>query len=156
MSDIRIRPIEPDDAGETLTLQRAAFVQEAQIYGGTDMPALTQTLEQVAAELSDNLGSVALLGTRMVGVVRARRDDDLLLIGRLAIAPDVQGAGIGSALLAAAEERGRDAGCTHAELFTGSMSEANLRLYRREGYVESERVPSGEGVAEIYLRKQLG
>lgn len=155
MSDIRIRPIERDDAGETLTLQRAAFVQEAQIYGGTDMPALTQTLVELETELADNLGCVAHLGARMVGVVRARRDADLLLIGRLAIAPDIQGEGVGSALLAAVERRGREVGCTSAELFTGSLSEANLRLYEREGYAESERVPTGDGIAEVYLRKAL-
>ncbi len=155
MSDVTIRPIAPDDAGEVMTLQRAAFVQEAQIYGSVDMPALTQTLEAVVAELVNNDGCVAHIGPRMVGAVRARRDGALLLIGRIAIAPDVQGEGVGSALLAAVEQRGREQGCTEAELFTGSLSEANLRLYEREGYTETERVPSGDGVSEVYLRKPL-
>ena len=62
MSDIEIRPITPADAGEVLTLQRAAFVQEAQIYGSTDMPPLTQTLEELEAELVENLGRVAVDG----------------------------------------------------------------------------------------------
>jgi predicted N-acetyltransferase YhbS len=155
VSDVTIRPITPDDAGEVMTLQRAAFVQEAQIYGSVDMPALSQTLEAVVAELAGNDGCVAHIGARMVGAVRARRDGTLLLIGRIAIAPDVQGEGVGSQLLAAVEERGRQQGCTEAELFTGSLSEANLRLYAREGYAETQRVPSGDGIEEIYLRKQL-
>ena len=155
MSDVTIRPITPEDAGEVMTLQRAAFVQEAQIYGSVDMPALSQTLEAVVAELAGNDGCVAHIGPRMVGAVRARRDSALLLIGRIAIAPDMQGEGIGSQLLAAVEERGRQQGCTEAELFTGSLSEANLRLYDREGYTETQRVPSGDGIEEIYLRKQL-
>lgn len=155
MSDIRIRHISPDDAGEVMTLQRAAFVQEAQIYGSVDMAPFSQTLDEVTAELAENDGCVALDGTRMIGAVRARHDGELLLIGRIAIAPDLQGAGIGSRLLAAVEERGREAGCAEAELFTGSLSEANLRLYKREGYVESERVETGGGVAEVYLRKPL-
>ncbi|MCO7203539.1 GNAT family N-acetyltransferase [Microbacterium sp. CnD16-F] len=155
MSTARIRPITVDDAGEVLTLQRAAFVQEALIYDAVDMPPLTQTLDEVRAELEDNLGCVALDGERMVGCVRARVDGDLLLIGRIAIAPDQQGSGLGTALLSAVEERGREAGATTAELFTGSLSEANLRLYEREGYEESERVPGDDGTAQVFLRKQL-
>ena len=155
MSTARIRPISIDDAGEVLTLQRAAFVQEALIYDAVDMPPLTQTLDEVRAELEDNLGCVALDGERMVGCVRARVDGDLLLIGRIAIAPDQQGSGLGTALLSAVEERGREAGATTAELFTGSLSEANLRLYEREGYEESERVPGDDGTAQVFLRKQL-
>lgn len=138
-----------------LTLQRAAFVQEAIVYDSVDMPAFHQTLEELAAELRENLGCVALIGPRVVGAARARMADDTLLIGRIAIAPDVQGAGIGSALLDAVEERGRSAGATSAELFTGRLSEANLRLYARQGYVEFERAGGDSGADEVYLRKTL-
>jgi len=155
MSDVTTRPIRPEDAGEVLTLQRAAFVSEALIYDSVHMPPLTQTLEEVEAELRENLGCVALIGTRIVGAARAVRDGDLLLIGRIAIAPDQQGQGIGSTLLEAVEARGREAGATEAELFTGSLSEANLRLYERVGYVESERVDTGDGIEQIFLRKRL-
>jgi GNAT superfamily N-acetyltransferase len=153
--DIAVRPIRPEDAGEVMTLQRAAFVQEALIYGTPNMPPLTQTLAEVESELQQNDGCVAHIGPRMVGAVRARCDGDLLLIGRIAIAPDQQGRGIGSRLLAAVEAAGRDAGATEAELFTGSLSEANLRLYEREGYVESERVDGDDGIQQVFLRKRL-
>lgn len=150
-----IRPIEVRDSGQVLTLQRAAFVQEALIYRDPDMPALTQSLEELESELSDNLGCVALVGERVVGAARARASADVLLVGRIAIAPDMQGEGLGSALLEAVEGRGRANGCRVAELFTGSLSEANLRLYTKLGYRESERVEQGGGIAEIYLRKEL-
>lgn len=146
-----IRDIRTDDAGQVLTIQRAAFASEALIYGDPDMPALTQTLEEVEAELVENLGCVAVDGDRVVGAVRARIDGDLLLIGRIAIAPDQQGGGIGSRLLAAVEERGRTAGAREAELFTGPLSEANQRLYEREGYHRSETTDGGE----IFYRKPL-
>ena len=153
--DIDILPITPDDAGEALTLQRAAFVQEALIYDSVQMPPLTQSLDELRAELVDNLGCVARERGRMLGAVRAQRDGDLLLIGRIAIAPDVQGKGIGSRLLDAVEARGREAGCREAELFTGSLSEANLRLYVRAGYRESGRVEEDEGIEQVFLRKRL-
>ncbi|APZ35735.1 GNAT family N-acetyltransferase [Microbacterium aurum] len=149
---MRILPLRPSDAGEVLTIQRAAFVSEAQIYGSADMSPLTQTLAEVEAELEGADGWVARIGGRLVGVIRTRTADDLLLIGRIAIAPDMQGAGIGRRLLAAAEE---STGAAEAELFTGSLSEANLRLYRDCGYVETERVDQGDGTAQVFLRKRL-
>ena len=155
MDDLTVRPIRPDDAGEVMTLQRAAFVQEALIYGTPEMPPLTQTLEEVESELHENIGCVALDGPRMVGAVRARLDGSLLLVGRIAIAPDRTGEGIGTTLLAAVERRGAEAGATEAELFTGSLSEANLRLYEREGYVETERVQGDDGTEQVFLRKRL-
>ncbi|TDN91365.1 GNAT family N-acetyltransferase [Microbacterium sp. BK668] len=153
--DVSVRDIRVEDAGEVLTLQRAAFVQEALIYGSAEMPPLTQTLEELEHELHENLGCVALEGTRMIGAVRARMDGALLLVGRISIAPDAQGKGIGTLLLAEVERRGREAGATQSELFTGSLSEANLRLYEREGYAESQRVPGDDGTAQVFMRKAL-
>lgn len=149
---IQLAPISPADAGEVLTIQRAAFVSEARIYGSVDMPPLTQTLAELEAELFDAQGWVARVDGRLVGALRAREEDHLLLIGRIAIAPDQQGRGIGHALLKAAEE---SSGADEAELFTGSLSEANIRLYESCGYVESERVDKGGGIQEIFFRKKL-
>ena len=150
--ELELSPISVADAGEVLTVQRAAFVSEAQIYGSADMPPLTQTLEELEAELRENDGWVARVGGRLVGALRSREADGLLLIGRIAIAPDMQGSGIGRALLAAAESH---SGAQEAELFTGSLSEANIRLYESCGYAETERVDKGDGVQEVYLRKRL-
>lgn len=149
---VQIERIGVADAGEVLTIQRAAFVSEALIYGSVDMPPLTQTLEEVEAELRDAYGWVARIDGRLVGAIRAREDDGLLLIGRIAIAPDMQGSGIGQMLLDAAESHST---ADEAELFTGSLSEANLRLYERCGYRETQRVEQGEGIQEVYLRKPL-
>lgn len=149
---IVLSPISVDDAGEVLTVQRAAFVSEALIYGSVDMPPLTQTLEELEAELRAGEGWVARLAGRLVGAIRTREADGLLLIGRIAIAPDQQGSGIGHLLLEAAEST---SGADEAELFTGSLSEANIRLYERCGYRETERVDKGDGVQEVYLRKRL-
>ncbi|WP_336646012.1 GNAT family N-acetyltransferase [Microbacterium sp. USHLN186] len=149
---IRFARIGPADAGEVLTLQRAAFVSEALIYGSVDMPPLTQTLDAVHAELSDCYGWTARADGRLVGALRGRIDGDLLLVGRIAIAPDMQGEGIGRSLLEQAE-RASDA--AEAELFTGSLSEANLRLYESCGYRISQRVPQDDGTEQIFLRKRL-
>lgn len=147
-----IARISEADAGEVMTLQRAAFVSEAQIYGSADMPPLTQTLAEVQAELRAGDGFTARLDGRLVGAIRFVEDEDLLLIGRIAIAPDMQGEGIGRMLLEAAE---KSSSAAEAELFTGSLSEANLRLYAKCGYEERERVPDGAGAAQVFMRKSL-
>ena len=149
--DLHIRPITLNDAGEVLTVQRAAFVQEGVVYDTIDIPGLVQTLDELKAELAINDGCVAHIGHRMVGAVRARVVDGVLMIARLTVVPDLQGKGIGTRLLAAVEAR-TDA--AEAELNTGSLSEGNLRLYRRQGYVETRRVVL-PGVELVYLRKRL-
>jgi len=152
MASVEIRPITPEDAGQVLTLQRAAFVSEAQIYGDPDQPALTQTLAQLAAELRGARGFVATQDGRIVGALRATERDDLLQIGRIAVGPDVQGEGIGGRLLDAIESATT---CSEAELFTGSLSEANIALYTSRGYREVERIDQGDGTAQVFLRKRL-
>src|SRR5690606_9225191 len=149
---VQLQRVTPDDAGEVLTVQRAAFVSEALIYGTVQMPPLTQTLDQVRAELTDNLGWVARVDGRLVGVIRAVQDEDLLLVGRIAIAPDMQGEGLGRILLSTVEENST---AQVAELFTGSLSEANIRLYESCGYVQSQRVPQDDGTEQIFMRKRL-
>ena len=150
--DVTISRAVAADAGEMLTIQRAAFVSEALIYGDPDMPPLVQTLEELEAELDDAIAWVARTGDRLVGALRCREKDDLLLIGRIAIAPDMQGSGIGRALLEAAEQH---SDAREAELFTGSLSKANIRLYEECGYAITERVDNGDGTEQVFMRKSL-
>ena len=150
--EIVISPITDADAGEVLTVQRAAFVSEAAIYGSVDMPPLTQTLAELEAELRSESGLTARIDGRLVGAIRFVEKDGLLLVGRIAIAPDMQGEGIGRMLLESAEQ---SSSARIAELFTGSLSEANIRLYESCGYEEHERVPDGDGTEQVFLRKRL-
>lgn len=130
------------DAGEVLTLQRAAFVSEAVVYEELGLPALHQTLEELVAELAET--NVVELGVReegrLLGAVRLRLVARVVHLGRLTVAPDRQGEGIGGALLDAADSVFPDA--DEILLFTGDRSRGNIALYERHGYVESERVPT--------------
>ena len=132
------------DAGEVLTLQRAAYVTEAQAHGDLDMPPLTQSLEHLREELSepDDLARGLRDQGRLVASVRVRVTGEDAELGRLVVAPDRQGRGLGSSLLREVEielpERVRV-----IRLFTGEHSLANQRLYARHGYVEDHRTPAG-------------
>ena len=84
--------------------------------------------------------------------MRGQVHDGTCLIARLVVAPDVQGRGIGRALLAAVEAAhvGRVA---RFALFTGHRSEGNLRLYRSTGYVETHTVELDASVSLVHLVK---
>ena len=146
---------DPDDAGELLTLQRAAYATEARLYGDPELPAMVQTLGELTAELAQGLAFTATRGARIVGAVRGRLADGVLHVGRLTVAPDQQGQGIGTALLAEVEAAAPP-GTTRATLFTGSRSEANLRLYERLGYREERREQLTPSVELVHLSKPLG
>ncbi|WBB72069.1 GNAT family N-acetyltransferase [Micromonospora sp. WMMD1128] len=60
-------------------------------------------------------------------------DGDTAHVGRLSVAPDQQGRGIGGRLLAAIEAACADRVARFA-LFTGARSAENLGLYARRGY----------------------
>jgi len=144
-----VAPLAVQDAGELLTLQRAAYASEAQIYRDPFLPALTQTLDELTAELRGPGLGLRSSG-RLIGAVRWRVDGGVAHIGRLTVAPDLQGRGIGTRLLRAAEQA---SGAGRFELFTGHLSEANIRLYEREGYRVDRREPLHAGVDLVYLVK---
>lgn len=156
MDEIRVGSARPEDAGEILTLQRAAYVAEAQLYGDPFIPPLVESLEQIQRVLNDRDAVVlkAVVGTRLVGAVRAQFSDQTCLIGRLVVAPDLQGAGIGSQLMKQLEEQvtGR---ATALVLFTGHQSAGNLRLCRRLGYTETHRERVAAHLTLVHMRKTL-
>ncbi len=111
-----VRPAAVEDAGEILTVQRAAFVSEAQLNERADLPPLTETLAEVTEAVVDPDVLVLVAerpgprGPRLVGSARVRLDPATATayVGRIAAAPDLQGTGIGSALLSAAERSARE------------------------------------------------
>ncbi|GAA2207020.1 GNAT family N-acetyltransferase [Nonomuraea monospora] len=146
-----IERAEPADAGEILTLQRAAYLTEAQLYGDPYIPPLVESLEQVRKVIESALVLKALDGTRIVGAVRGRLSGTACLVGRLVVAPDRQGQGLGTALLRALHEAVPQAEAF--DLFTGHLSEGNLRLYRRLGYRETSRERMDDHLTVVYLRR---
>ena len=153
MIDVLISPVQPADVGEIFTLQRAAYVTEAQLYSDVSLPPLRQTYKELAAELESTLAIKATIGHRIVGAARARLNGSVLHIGRLMVAPDLQGQGIGSQLLTALERAVADR-VDRYTLFTGHLSQANIRLYERHGYVEVRREELKPGVVLVHLDKQ--
>lgn len=150
------RALRVEDAGEVLTLQRAAYVPEARRYRDPELPPLTQTLDEVRAELArpDVVGLGVRDDGRLIAAVRLRIDGAVAHLGRLVVAPDRQGEGIGSSLLAACE-RVLPPEVGEIRLFTGSRSESTIRLYERVGYVRQYETPEGTHDL-VHLTKRFG
>ena len=130
------------DAGELLTLQRACWVQEAVALDSVGVvPALHESLTEVEAALGEWDTRVVRVAGRLVGAVRARPTGDVWDIGRLMVAPDLQGRGHGRWLLALAEALA-PAAATSYRLHTGAGSAANLARYRRAGYRPRPDLPA--------------
>ncbi len=153
--DVSIDRITREHAGELLTVRRAAFVAEAQLYNDPHIPALTQTLEELVADI-ENPAVVTLgawLGTRMVGSIRVGLEGSKATIGRLAVAPDQQAKGIGTKLLFAVLAYLPE-DTTEVWVFTGQNSKHNIAMYNKAGYEHQFDQVSGD-LTYAYLRKLL-
>ena len=120
------------DAAEILALQKLAYQSEALLYDDWSIPPLTQTLDEIEKEFTGtNFLKMRNTG-KIIGSVRGSIHDGTCNVGRLIVHPEFQHKGIGSRLMSAIEAEFPDA--KRFELFTGSRSEGNIRLYERLGY----------------------
>jgi ribosomal protein S18 acetylase RimI-like enzyme len=165
--EVSVRRAVADDAGQVLVLQRAAYVLDAQLYGDPMIEPLTETFEDVKLAVFDpgTVLLVAAAGERVVGFVRGRIDRRSCRIDRLAVAPDRQGVGVGSALVVAIEAAVLDLVVDGGPLGPGPVEElladdadrgqARVRLFVRHGVTETYRDAAGPDRVRIYLRKVL-
>ncbi|RZT84173.1 acetyltransferase (GNAT) family protein [Pseudonocardia sediminis] len=144
-----LAPAGAADAAEILVLQRCCWVTEAIENDRLDVPALHESAEQVRERVRTRPHWTVRLDGRLVGGVGARllADGKTWDIGRLMVAPDLAGRGLGRALLAFAEGQAPP-GVTTFTLFTGERSVRNRRMYARAGYgdVRPARLPDGTPV----------
>lgn len=139
-----------EDLEEILRLQKLAYQSEAAIYGDNNIPPLVQTLEELIAEANYSVVLKYIEDDKIVGSVRAYKKDGTCHIGKLIVHPDYQNRGIGKKLLAAIENQFQG---LRYELFTGHLSEKNLKLYKKLGYREFKTEKIKDGLSLIYLEK---
>jgi ribosomal protein S18 acetylase RimI-like enzyme len=139
------------DAAEILELQKLAYQSEAMIYDDWSIPPLTQTLDAIRKEFTGATFLKACDSGRVIGSVRGSIHNGTCKIGRLIVHTEFQHKGIGSRLMSAIEAEFPDA--NRFELFTGSRSAGNIRLYERLGYniFRTERLSTQVGL--VYMEK---
>ncbi|MTJ92057.1 MAG: GNAT family N-acetyltransferase [Desulfovibrio sp.] len=152
---MNILPVRQQDLSGILALQKAAFTAEAQLVNDWNIPPMTQTLDELAEDLRKGIILKAVNdGGALVGTVRGHLASDGFYIGRLAVLPQWQGRGCGSALLEAIIAHVKKQGQTNRlVLFTSTRSERNLRLYGRFGFRPFKKSTTATGVPLVWLER---
>ena len=152
---VHIRPLTVTQAGELLTVQRAAYLVEARRYGAWDLPPLVETLDEIRNHLAQGTPAFgAFDGTRLIGSVRSRVDGERMEVARLAVAPDVQGGGVGRRLLEAISTRTPEE-VRVVWLFTGAESDENLGFYESAGFVRVSEHLDAVGIRCVTLEQKV-
>lgn len=137
--DLQIAVATPADVGELLTLTHACWLKEGIANNTLQIPAQHETLETLTASLREWTTYVARIEGRLVGSVRGRVQGGPAgpatdwHVGRLMVAPDLQGRGFGRALLEFIEQAAPST-ATSSSLVTGVHSLNNQRMYRKAGF----------------------
>lgn len=131
-----LRIAELADVGELLTLTHACWLSEGRLHHRFDIPPMLETYESLRDSLTQWDTYVVRMGGRLVGSVRGRRAegaDTSWEIGRLMVAPDLQGRGLGRYLLEHIQ-RVIPSDTTQFELIAGINSLDNQRMYKKAGF----------------------
>ncbi len=141
-----------DDAREILQLQKLAYQIEAKRYNDYNISPLKQTLEEIMEQFKSYIFLKAVSDGEIIGTVRAHEDKDTCYVGKLAVRPDMQNRGIGTALMQEIEKCYKS---KRFELFVGAKSDNNIHLYKKLGYRIFKTAKYECGDIEIYYMEKI-
>ena len=142
----------PADVGDLLTCTHACWLREGILNDTLTIPAQHETVESLMASLHEWDTYVLRHDGRFIGSVRGKLVDDTWHIGRLMVVPDLHGRGLGRALLEFIQEVA-PSDATRFELFTGTGSEHNLKLYKKAGF---RGVVQPNGTTVVFTKRRRG
>lgn len=131
---------------------RKGWTTEADLIAGEirsneeDVKQVMQTEGSIFLKFLDEAGVMA-------GCVNLKKQGDRIYLGMFAVDPELQGGGIGGALLKAAEEYGRSIGVGIIYMYVISVRDELVGWYKRKGYQDTgERVPFEENFTGKHLK----
>lgn len=148
----QILKAEVADAEEILKIQKLSYQIEAKRYNNYDITPLKQTLEELKDQFKTHTILKAVSDGKIIGTVRGHEKDGTCYIGRLAVHPDMQNQGIGTALMKEIEKQYNP---KRYELFVGSKSDNNIHLYQKLGYNIYQRDKYECGGIEIFYMEKI-
>lgn len=138
------------DARAMTELARAAYTPYVTRIGREPAPMVA---DYVSAVRKDEAW-VAEEDGRTVGLLVLRYYKDHVLLDNVAVSPDAQKLGVGSALLELAEDNARSAGVSEVRLYTNVAMTENLAYYPRHGYRETHRALQ-DGYQRVFFTKPV-
>ena len=154
MTDARTPPLRtalPHEAGALRDLARAAYAKWVPVLGREPRPMTADYEAQVGQFRFD----VIEMDGRIVASIATEARHGHYWVESVAVAPELQGQGVGQRLLAHAEVLARAAGFAEIRLLTNGKMADTRRLYAKVGYVEDLEEPFWDGTV-VYLSKRLG
>jgi GNAT superfamily N-acetyltransferase len=148
---VELRLARPEDAGAIRALTRAAYAKWVPLIGREPRPMGADYEAAVRAHRFDLLHTDGGLA----GLIETIDEADRLLIENVAVAPAFQGRGLGTRLMAHAEEVAAAFGHGTIGLYTNKRFAENIRLYLRLGYRLDGEEDLGGGVVRVNMSKTL-
>jgi len=149
-SGVPIRPAKAADAPAVAALTDAAYAHYVPRIGRKPMPML----DDHAARISRGEVFVLDQGGEIQGLISLVEVPGSLLIFSIAIAPHVQGRGLGRQLIGFAEDEARRLGISTVQLYTNAKMVENQAIYRHLGFVETRRATE-DGLHRVFMEKRL-
>lgn len=157
--DLTLRRATSEDAAFMRDLARTAYAPYVERVGREPGP-MQEDYDALVLEAECWIASIPAASTddaaprQDVGYLVLSYHPDHLLLDNVAVQPDLQGRGLGSRLLAFADERARAAGLRELRLYTHVRMTENIALYTRRGYVETHRAEEN-GFLRVFMTKRL-
>jgi GNAT superfamily N-acetyltransferase len=145
-----VRAAKPTDAAAVADCVAQAYEHYIERMGKAPGPMLDDYDQVIAGDqvtVAESEGAV-------VGVLVLKETAEGLLLDNVAVLPQSQGEGIGSALIRHAECEAARQGRRELLLYTHETMTENLALYAKKGYVEYDRRVEG-GFARVYMKKDV-
>lgn len=148
-SEVELRAAGPGDVDAVTRLVQVAYEPYVSRIGRRPAP---MDADYQAAVDAGRVWVAELDGT-IIGLLVLEIAADHALVENVAVSPDVQGRGVGSALLAFAELEADRRGLDTVRLYTNVAMTENIAYYRRRGYQETHRVDA-DGFGRVFLAKR--
>jgi GNAT superfamily N-acetyltransferase len=132
---VMIRRAGPGDVDELGAIAAAAYQKYVPRIGKAPAPMTADYTQAVR----DRQAWAALEDGQIVGFAIIIAQPGYLLLDNVAVLPAAQGRGIGTRLLALAEEQARGLGLREIRLYTNEAMTENLTYYPRHGYAQTHR-----------------
>jgi GNAT superfamily N-acetyltransferase len=107
-----------------------------------------------AQAVRDRQAWAAIENGAIVGFAILIPQPGCLLLDNVAVRPAAQGRGVGTRLLALAEDHARRLGLSEIRLYTNEAMTENLAYYLRHGYAETHRAEQ-DGFHRVFFRKLI-
>lgn len=151
---VEILKAEKTDLKQILEIQQRAYISEAKIYNDYNLEPLRQTIVELENEFESLIILKAIINGDVIGSVRASKEGNKCLIGKLIVDPSFQNQGIGTKLMHSILALDTFKDIKGFELFTGHKSERNINLYKKLGFREYRLEKINEGLTLIYMHKE--